>query len=185
MFGQRRWNQRLWLLVSGLLLSSIWCNAIAGIVCPYVGFRSRACSVTHSVSRFDESDSLADEGPQHMHCADSEMSRADSHSAMFEAGTNDLPDIEEINLLSTEALTSAAATEQNEQCSHCLMHLQPWTTSSLRLVVLNDSVYPLAAGNLSVPVVVTFQPLTALLDVHDHGPPSFAPRYVLNNTFRI
>ena len=185
MFQERRWNERLWLLVSGLLLSSVWSNATAGIVCPHVGSRSRACSVTHSVSRFDESESLADKGPQHMHCADSAMSGADSDSAIFEAGPNNLPDSEEINLPSTQSLTIAAATEQNEQCSHCMMHSQPWANSALRLFLLNNSTYQIGAVNSSVLVAVTFQSLTAI-DVHDHGPPGFtSPRYVLNNTFRI
>lgn len=186
MLGQRCWNQRLWLLVSGLLLSSVWSNAIGGVVCPHISSGSLACSVTHSVSHFHESESLAEKGAQHMHCADSEMSGADSDSARFQAETNDLPDSEEMNVLSTEPLTIAAAIEQNEPCSHCMMHSQPWSNTSLRLVVLNNSAYQLAAANLSVPVVLTFQSLTALVDVRYHGPPGFAgPRYVLNNTFRI
>ena len=186
MFGQRRRNQSLWLLVSGLVLLAIWSNAIAGIVCPHIGAHSRECFVTHSVSRFHESESLSDKGPQHRHCADSEMSDADTDSGMFHTETKDLPGSENINLFSTESLTIAAARQQKEQCSHCTMNSQPRSNSPLRLVVLNSSAHQIAPANSSIPAVVTFELLTALVDVHDHGPPGTgSPRYVLNSTFRI
>jgi hypothetical protein len=119
-----------------------------------------------------------------MRCADNEMSSgADSDPAPVEPGADNLAGSENIKLLSTETFTIAAATQQNEQC--CMMHSQPWSNSALRLFLLNNSAYQIAAANSPIPVAVTFQSLTAIV-VHDHGPPGIAsPRYVLNSTFRI
>jgi hypothetical protein len=185
MFRKQRRNEGLWLLASRLLLLAVWSNAIAGIVCPHIGASSRECFVSHSVSRFHESEILDAKRPEHTHCGGSEMSDADSDSALIEPGTSILPGSDNIQLASTESFPVTAATQQNEQCSHCMMHSQPWASSPLRSVLLNNSAYQIAPATFSIPVVVTFQSLTAI-DVHDHGPPGFSsPRYVLNSTFRI
>ncbi len=174
-------------LLSALIVLALSINAMAGVFCAH-GFGLRnCCPSTSSQHKHDEDGSVpAEAGHEDMDMSsdmsDDQMDDANASTTEYDihlAGAN-------LQTAFTEQNNGEAITQPNEPCSHCMMHSQSSSNSSLKVAVQNAPSYEVIAADGSTDLIIPSSPSQTFLELHDHGPPgSSPPLYILVSSFRI
>ena len=177
--------------LSALVLLSLWTSAMAGVFCPRMAGGRDCCMssdrlhVQPEIAPQDDPASVGDIHTNHEQMPDMFMEDGSMHMP----ATQDPAAAESSNLdmrkVPPRRASDEEGTQQNELCSHCLMHSRSGDRFAASFVVSNlsnqiVSVDLLRASLNTVPAAV------AIVELHDHGPPGpVAPLFILVSSFRI
>jgi hypothetical protein len=192
----QRIDDRIALVLSGLVFLAMCSHAMAWTLCPYLSGRSHQCVTENSLPQSHTG--LGDPTLRHEHDGGMQMSDMDMEdmamdmsnvetedAASSEAKIRDFLSSEARDFIRLDPLIAEVITQPTEPCSHCVMHLRSWAHSPLSSSLVNNSLSQSIVPPSPVVVMPLSSPLT-FVDVHDHGPPGpNGSRYILNSTFRI
>ena len=189
--------RKLFALLIGVILLSMWSNAIAAVFCPHMSGNHDGClmqlSHEHGPNPVDDSQAQASQMQMTHTMCDTDISSmvmgemdTDASTASLPKSTDDLANNGAMQVMATEQLSAEAFTLPYEPCSHCMMHSRSRAIFPVSIPDQNNPSYQVVAADVATGMLKSVPPSLTFVELHDHSPPgSSAALYVLVSAFRI
>ena len=186
-----RIRKKLFALLIGVILLSMWSNAIAAMFCPHMSGNHDRCLMQLSHEHDDSQTETSQMQMTHEMC-DADISSmvmgemdTDALTASLPKSTDDVVNNGAMQVRANEQLNAEAFTLPSEPCSHCMMHSRSRANFPVNIAQNNPS-YQVVAAEVATGMLKSVPPSLTFVELHDHSPPgSSAALYVLGSAFRI
>ena len=177
--------------LSAIVLLSLWTTAMAGVFCPHTRGGRDCCLLAQSRVHSQAVAPDLQVPIEHADIQQGQMSDMDMEDTSMDMAEMLRPSAEQdsdIDMTKVSAPADSeelALTQENEPCSHCMMH----SRSSERFPASfaeNNLSDQIISADTSATSLNTLSAALGIVVLHDHGPPgSVAARYILDGSFRI